>query len=39
MKNYQIAQLDALDPVRAIGQMKIVNIPVPAFDPEDEWFD
>ncbi|MBT8043847.1 MAG: cupin domain-containing protein [Verrucomicrobiae bacterium] len=24
---------------RAVGKMKIVNIPVPAFDPEDEWFD
>ncbi len=24
---------------RAIGRMKIVNIPVPAFDPDDEWFD
>jgi mannose-6-phosphate isomerase-like protein (cupin superfamily) len=24
---------------RAIGQMRIVNIPVPAFDPDDEWFD
>ncbi len=24
---------------RAKGEMKIVNIPVPAFDPEDEWFD
>jgi len=24
---------------RAIGQMRIVNIPIPAFDPEDEWFD
>jgi mannose-6-phosphate isomerase-like protein (cupin superfamily) len=24
---------------RAIGKLKIVNIPVPAFDPEDEWFD
>ena len=24
---------------RAIGKMKIVNIPVPAFDPHDEWFD
>src|SRR5437867_1355565 len=24
---------------RAIGQLKIVNIPVPAFDTEDEWFD
>jgi mannose-6-phosphate isomerase-like protein (cupin superfamily) len=24
---------------RAVGQMKIVNIPIPAFDPEDEWFD
>lgn len=24
---------------RAIGNMKILNIPVPAFDPEDEWFD
>lgn len=24
---------------RAIGQMKILNVPIPAFDPEDEWFD
>ncbi len=24
---------------RAVGRMKIVNVPVPAFDPEDEWFD
>ncbi|HEV7868972.1 MAG TPA: cupin domain-containing protein [Chthoniobacteraceae bacterium] len=24
---------------RAIGRMKIVNVPIPAFDPEDEWFD
>jgi mannose-6-phosphate isomerase-like protein (cupin superfamily) len=24
---------------RAIGKMKIINVPVPAFDPEDEWFD
>ena len=24
---------------RAVGNLKIVNIPVPAFDPEDEWFD
>jgi mannose-6-phosphate isomerase-like protein (cupin superfamily) len=24
---------------RAVGKMKIVNIPVPAFDPQDEWFD
>ena len=24
---------------RAIGQLKIINIPVPAFDEKDEWFD
>ncbi len=24
---------------RAIGKLKIINIPVPAFDPDDEWFD
>ncbi len=24
---------------RAIGKLKIVNIPVPAFDETDEWFD
>ena len=24
---------------RAVGDLKIVNVPVPAFDPEDEWFD
>ena len=24
---------------RAVGQLKIINIPIPAFDPQDEWFD
>ena len=24
---------------RALGEMKIVNVSVPAFDPQDEWFD
>ena len=24
---------------RAIGRMRIVNVPIPAFDPDDEWFD
>jgi mannose-6-phosphate isomerase-like protein (cupin superfamily) len=24
---------------RAVGSLKIINIPVPAFDPADEWFD
>lgn len=24
---------------RAVGQLKIINVPIPAFDPEDEWFD
>ena len=24
---------------RAIGKLKIINIPVPAFDEKDEWFD
>ena len=24
---------------RAVGRMRIINIPVPAFDPADEWFD
>jgi mannose-6-phosphate isomerase-like protein (cupin superfamily) len=24
---------------RAVGKLKLLNIPVPAFDPEDEWFD
>ena len=24
---------------RAVGQMRIVNVCVPAFDPEDEWLD
>jgi len=24
---------------RAIGKLKILNIPVPAFDEADEWFD
>jgi len=24
---------------RAVEKMKIINIPIPAFDPDDEWFD
>ena len=24
---------------RAVGKMRIVNVPIPAFDPDDEWFD
>jgi len=24
---------------RAVGKMKIINVPIPAFDPADEWFD
>jgi len=24
---------------RAIGKLRIINIPVPAFNEEDEWFD
>ena len=24
---------------RAIGRLKIINFPVPAFDPQDEYFD
>ena len=24
---------------KAVGNMKILNMPVPAFDPEDEYFD
>ena len=24
---------------RAVGRLKILNIPIPAFDPEDEFFD
>ncbi|MEO1990729.1 MAG: cupin domain-containing protein [Pirellulales bacterium] len=24
---------------RAVGKLRIVNVPIPAFNPEDEWFD
>lgn len=24
---------------RAVGDLKIINVPIPAFDPQDEWFD
>jgi len=24
---------------RAVGRLRILNIPIPAFDPADEWFD
>lgn len=24
---------------RAVGQLRVLNVPIPAFDPTDEWFD
>lgn len=24
---------------RAVGKLTVINIPIPAFDPHDEWFD
>lgn len=24
---------------RAVGELKIINVSIPAFDPDDEWFD
>jgi len=24
---------------RAVGRMRVINVPIPAFDPADEWFD
>jgi len=24
---------------RAVGRMRIVNVPIPAYDPDDEWVD
>jgi len=24
---------------RAVGKMRIINVSIPAFDPQDEWFD
>ena len=24
---------------RAIGKLRVLNVPIPAFDPADEWFD
>ena len=24
---------------RAVGKLKVLNVPVPAFDPSDDWFD
>lgn len=24
---------------RAVGKLKVLNVPIPAFDPSDEWFD
>jgi len=24
---------------RAVGNLKIINVPIPKFDPEDEWVD
>jgi mannose-6-phosphate isomerase-like protein (cupin superfamily) len=24
---------------RAVGRLRVLNVPVPAFDPADEWFD
>ncbi len=24
---------------RAIGRLKVLNVPIPAFDPDDDWYD
>jgi mannose-6-phosphate isomerase-like protein (cupin superfamily) len=24
---------------RAVGNLKVINVAIPSFDPEDEWFD
>jgi len=24
---------------RAVGNLTLINVPIPRFDPEDEWFD
>lgn len=24
---------------RAVGKLRIINVPIPPFDPDDEWFD
>ena len=24
---------------RAVGKLRLVNVPIPAFNPDDEWFD
>ncbi len=24
---------------RAVGELKVINVPIPSFDPDDEWFD
>jgi mannose-6-phosphate isomerase-like protein (cupin superfamily) len=24
---------------RAVGKLRVLNVPIPAFDPSDEWFD
>jgi mannose-6-phosphate isomerase-like protein (cupin superfamily) len=24
---------------RAVGKLRVLNVPIPAFDPADEWFD
>jgi mannose-6-phosphate isomerase-like protein (cupin superfamily) len=24
---------------RAVGKLRVLNVPIPAFDPTDEWFD
>ena len=23
---------------RAVGKLKLINVPIPTFDPADEWF-
>ena len=24
---------------RAVGKLRLLNVPIPAFNPDDEWFD
>jgi mannose-6-phosphate isomerase-like protein (cupin superfamily) len=34
-----VVRIDPFCRHRAVGKLTLINVPVPAFDPEDEWTD
>ena len=39
VRSGSVIQIKPLCRHRAVGQLKVIVVAIPAFDPADEWFD